>query len=126
MKSHNLTSKKLISSLSLLIGSTVGTIALLGQTAFAQQVNSMDNRDRPEYQTNEQNTMGGGFGGNSFNAFDLIHRANMNRGRSMGEFQQETNSGMRSAAEEFKRQQNERLQMENQQSGSSAPVGEQN
>jgi hypothetical protein len=44
----------------------------------------------------------------------------------MGEFQQDTNSGMRNAAEEFKRQQNERLQMQNQQTGSSAPVGEPN
>jgi hypothetical protein len=127
MKTHNLTQKKLFLSLSLFVGTTVGAIALLGQAAFAQQqVNSMDNRDRPNYQSNEQNSMGSGFGDGSFNAFELIHRANMNRGRSMGEFQQETNSGMRNAAEEFKRQQNERLQMENQQTGAPAPVIEQN
>jgi hypothetical protein len=122
MKNNNL-----ILSFSLLLGTTVGALALLGQAAFAQQqVNSMDNRDRPNYQTNEQNSMGGGFGGNSFNAFELMHRANMNRGRTMSEFQQETNSGMRNAAEEFKRQQSERLQMQNQQTGSPAPVSEQN
>ncbi|MCU0537097.1 MAG: hypothetical protein MUD14_24700 [Hydrococcus sp. Prado102] len=128
MKTHNLISKKLTRTLSLLVGTTVGASALLGQAAFAQQnVNSMDNRDRPNYQSNEQNSLGSGFGSsNSFNAFELIHRANMNRGRSMGEFQQDTNSGMRNAAEEFKRQQNERLQMQNQQTGSSAPVGEPN
>lgn len=122
MKNNNL-----ILSFSFLVGTTVSAIALLGQAAFAQQeVNSMDNRDRPNYQSNEQNSLGSGFGDNSFNAFELIHRANMNRSRSMGEFQQDTNSGMRNAADEFKRQQNERLQMQEQPSGSSAPVIEPN
>ncbi|AFY77686.1 MAG: hypothetical protein IGR93_02900 [Hydrococcus sp. C42_A2020_068] len=106
MKSYNSTLKTLAIALSLCLGATVA----FGQSTLAQSVNSMDNRDRDGYQSNEQNVLGGNIGSGSFDAFDLIHRANTNRGRSMGEFQQETDSGIRNAADEFKRQQNERLQ----------------
>jgi hypothetical protein len=110
MKIYHSTLKKLAVTLSLCLGATV----VFGQSTLAQSVNPqsvnpMDNRDRDGYQSNEQNALGGSFG-NSFDAFDLIHRANMNRGRSAGEFQQDTDSGIRNAADEFKRQQNERLQ----------------
>jgi hypothetical protein len=103
----------LISNHFVILGLCLGTTVALGQSALAQQspqaVNPIDNRERDTYQSNEQDPMSGAFGG-SFNAFDLIHRANMSRGRTMGEFQQESDSGIRNAAEDFKRQQNERLQ----------------
>jgi hypothetical protein len=104
-----------VKNLAIAISLSCGAIAFLGQAAFAQQsVNGMDNQERTEYQTNEQDSMNGGFG-NSFNAMDIIHRARMNRGRSMGDFEQESNTGIRNAADDFKRQQNERLQNQQQQ-----------
>lgn len=104
-----------VKNLAIAISLSCGAIAFLGQAAFAQQsVNGMDNQERSEYQNNEQDSMNGSFG-NSFNAMDIIHRARMNRGRSMGDFEQETNTGIRNAADDFKRQQNERLQNQQQQ-----------
>jgi hypothetical protein len=104
-----------IKNLAIALSLSCGAIAFLGQAAFAQQsVNGMDNRDEPGYQTNERDQMSGSFG-NSFNAMDIIHRARMNRGRTMGDFEQETNTGIRNAADDFKRQQNERIQNQQQQ-----------
>jgi uncharacterized membrane protein len=116
MKNYTLTPKKLALTLSLSLGTTIGAIALFGQSTLAQSVNSPD---PAPYQSNEENSLGGSLGGGSFNAFELIHRANMSRGRSMGEFQQDTESGIRNAAEEFKRQRGEQLQ--NQQPPNTLP-----
>lgn len=110
MKTNNFTPKKIALFLTFSLGILVGTISL-GETTLAQSVNPLDNRDRDGYQTNEQDNLGGSIGGDgSFNAFDLIHRANMNRGRNMGEFDQDTNNGIQNAAEEFKRQRDQQLQ----------------
>lgn len=110
MKTDNFAPKKIAFSLTVGLGTFLGAIALT-DVSFAQSVNPIDNRERDGYQTNEQNNLGGSLGGDSsFNAFDLIHRANMNRGRNMGEFDQDTNNGIQNAAEEFKRQRNQQMQ----------------
>jgi hypothetical protein len=100
-----------LSKLAIACGFCLSATVFAFQSAIAQSVNPINNRADETYQNNEQNVTGGNIGGSGgFNAFDLIHRANMSRGRTMGEFQQETESGITNAAEEFKRQQNERLQ----------------
>jgi hypothetical protein len=110
MKTDNFTSKKIALFVTVSLGTFLGAIAL-ANPSFAQSVNPIDNRDRDGYQTNEQDNLGGSLGGDSsFNAFDLIHRANMNRGRNLGEFDEDTNNGIQNAAEEFKRQRNQQMQ----------------
>jgi hypothetical protein len=92
MKIHRFNSKQFAIAFSFCLGA----IAFYGSSSLAQSTNSVnpiDNRDRDGYQSNEQDSMGNTFG-NSFNPFDLIHRANMSRGRTMGEFEQETDSGI--------------------------------
>jgi len=110
MKTDNFAPKNIAFSLSISLATLIGAIAL-ADASLAQSVNPIDNRERDGYQSNEENTLGGSIGGDSsFNAFDFIHRANMNRGRSMGEFDEDTNNGIQNAAEEFKRQRNQQMQ----------------
>ena len=81
--------------------------------AIAQQTNP---QDPAPYQENEYDSMGSSSFGNSFNPLDLIHRANLSTDRSTEEFSEESQQNLNNAADQFKRQQQERL---NQQSSPS-------
>lgn len=80
---------------------------------------------------NERNSMTGGFGGDDFSIFDLIHRSQLGTLRDINEFSQEQNQNLTTEAEKFRLEQRRRLgtppqlqpegQQENQ--GQTAPVG---
>lgn len=116
----NFISKGLTLSLCLSIGTAFGIISSLGQSTLAQSVNSSQGTN---YQNNEQNGLGGGTFGNSFNPLDLIHRSNLSRSRNMGEFDQDTQNNLTSEADKFKKLQQERLLRQEQlQTQPSAPA----
>lgn len=73
--------------------------------AIAQQTNPQSS----PYQENEYDAMGSSTFGNSFNPLDWVHRANLSNGPSSEEFSQESQQNLHNAADEFKRQQQERL-----------------
>jgi hypothetical protein len=60
------------------------------------------------YQSNEQDPLYG-TGGTNFNPLELIHRANLNNGRSIEEFNTESEANIQNSADEFKRLQQERI-----------------
>lgn len=103
--------KSLTLALYLSLGTTFGIISSLGQSSLAQSVNPSSDSN---YQNSEQNTLGGGTFGNSFNPLDIIHRANLSRSRDMGEFNQDTQNNLTSEADKFKRLQQERLLQQEQ------------
>jgi hypothetical protein len=70
------------------------------------QVNATTNNG---YQANEQDALTGGTFGNTFNPMDLIHNSNFRRGRNSSEFQEDTQTELQNAADQFKRQQQESL-----------------
>lgn len=61
------------------------------------------------FQSNEQDATYGG-GATGFNPIDLIHRANLNNGRSLEDFNDESANNIKNSASEFKRLQQQRLQ----------------
>ncbi len=77
--------------------------ALLPQPIQAQ-IND-DPQSRDAYPTNERDALTGG----SFNALDLIHRANLINRKSGADFQNETNRSLDDASAEFRRLQLERF-----------------
>jgi hypothetical protein len=82
-----------------------------GKSTLAQSVKPSTADD---YQNSEQSVNGMGPLGNSLNPVDIIHRANLSRGRNMGEFNEDTSSGLTSEADKFKRLQRERLLQQEQ------------
>ncbi|WP_164674569.1 hypothetical protein [Spirulina subsalsa] len=66
------------------------------------------NPSREGFQKNEVNSLFGNTDG--LNPFDLIHRATMGNGRSLGDFRRDTNRQLNRASEEFRRLQLERMQ----------------
>lgn len=82
-----------------------GMITCLGQLSLAQTYNPDENT-----QPNEESINGTSTFGNSFKPLDIIHRANLGRGRDMSEFNQDSQDNLNDAATEFKRLQQERLQ----------------
>ena len=94
----------------------VGIISFLPQPAWTQSVNS-PNPNNPSYQPNEYGSGSMGANGAGFDPFQLIHRANLSNSRNMEEFNQDSQTNIQNAAENFKRQQQEMLL--NQQSESS-------
>jgi hypothetical protein len=114
MKSHftylNLSVHMLAIAASLGLGAVLG-VSSFEQSALAQTIESQQPR---EYQSNEEDTFGrNALGG--FNAMELMHRANLSRSRDSAEFQEDTNTNLDKAAQEFKRLQLQRLQNSQQQ-----------
>lgn len=102
----------------LILGATLlGTTAFIG-SAIAQQA---PNSNQSGYQTNERSATGSSTLGD-FNPLNLIHNANLQRSRGSAEFREDSNTEINRAAEEFKRQQRERLQ--NPQTPNSTPATE--
>ena len=107
MNIHHSRSAKRAVIASLSLGAMISAFV---KPAIAQQTNP---QDPSPYQENEYDSMGGSTFGNSFNPLDLIHRANLSTGRNTEEFSEESQQNLNNAADQFKRQQQERL---NQQS----------
>ncbi|AFZ35396.1 hypothetical protein Sta7437_1838 [Stanieria cyanosphaera PCC 7437] len=89
-------------------------ISLTLVTAIAQSSLAQSNNPANEgYQSNEESPfLGSGNGG--FNPLELIHRANLSNGRSLNEFNQDSENNIKNSASEFKRLQQERLLQQQQ------------
>jgi hypothetical protein len=88
-----------------IFGAILFGTALFASSAIAQ----ISGANQSGYQTNERSTTGDSTLGN-FNPLNLIHNANLQRSRGPGQFQEDSRIELDRAAEEFKRQQRERLQ----------------
>lgn len=85
------------------VGMAALIITLTGN-AFAQS--SQDTELGGSYQSNEQDAT---FGGNPLDVMDLFHNSQLGNKRNPLEFNQDTNNNLDNAAEQFRRQQLERL-----------------
>lgn len=88
--------------------SLVTLIASYSNLVFAQVTNSQN--PTAQYQKNEVGSNENSSFGNGFNPLDFIHNANLRRSRDAGQFQEDTNSGLNQAANEFKRLQQQMMQ----------------
>ncbi len=96
---------------------SLGFITLLPNSIKAQAVNLKE----PEpFQSNEKSTLYG----DGFNPMDLIHNANLLNNRSSSDFAEDTNSNINKAADDFKKQQLERMQQMQQQSKPDSEINE--
>ncbi|BAU67119.1 hypothetical protein STA3757_45290 [Stanieria sp. NIES-3757] len=93
------------------LGIALTLVTAIGQSTLAQS----NNPANEGYQSNEENPFSGS-GNGGFNPLELIHRANLSNGRSVDEFNQDSENNIKNSASEFKRLQQERLLQ--QQSGS--------
>lgn len=98
------------------VAATVGLLTSLSGSASAQLDPS---KTDGQYQSNEQSATSSSAFGNSFNPLDLIHNANLRRSRGSDEFQEDTNTNLNQAADQFKKLQQQRLQ--NEQSNPTTP-----
>lgn len=99
---------KIVSSLLL----TWGLLNLANFSVQAQNAN-LNNSEDP-FQSNEQDPL---YGGSGFNPMDLIHNANFFNGRNSAEFAEDSNNHLDNAADNFKKQQLQRLMEMRQQEG---------
>lgn len=86
-----------------------GLISFFSTPIFAQAINE---KEPNPFQSNEQNPLYG----DGINPMDLIHNANLLNNRSAYDFQEDTNNNINKAADDFKKQQLERMQQLQQQS----------
>ena len=93
----------------MVVALSLGAIGSSFERAIAQPVNPQDST----YQENEYDAMGSSSFGNSFNPLDLIHRSTLSNGPSSEEFTQDSQQNLNNAADEFKRQQQERINQSN-------------
>ncbi|ACB52102.1 unknown [Crocosphaera subtropica ATCC 51142] len=84
-----------------LLGVTLG----LAPVTVAQ---SIDQVDKKPYQSNEKNPNGDM--GDFMNPLNLMHRANLERSRSGGEFAEDTRNNLSEAAKSFKEAQRQMLE----------------
>jgi hypothetical protein len=90
---------------SLSLGIALALTSSLGFVSFAQSASDLDEG----FQSNEANSTYGTDLGSSFNPMQLIHRMNLNNGVNQQEFSTESKQNINSAADDFKRQQQERM-----------------
>ncbi len=96
---------------------SLGLIALLPNSIKAQAINQKE----PEpFQSNEKNSIYG----DGINPMDLIHNANLLNNRSASDFAEDSNSNIDKAADEFKKQQLERMQQMQQQSNPDGKIND--
>lgn len=96
--------RSLLKPLALSLG-ICGLLMGLEKSAFAQLQNS---QEPPIYQNSEQDPSKGSFSG--FDPASLIHNANLSRSRNGADFATDTQENLNKAANDFKRQQQLRLQ----------------
>ncbi|MCW6035259.1 hypothetical protein K4A83_03090 [Spirulina subsalsa FACHB-351] len=83
-------------------------LSFLGGATSPLLAQTNHNPSREGFQNNEVNSLFGNTEG--LNPFDLIHRATMGNGRSLGDFRRDSNRQLNRASEEFRRLQLERMQ----------------
>jgi hypothetical protein len=98
-------------TITLSLGFTLALVSGFGQSSLAEYKTP----ENDGYQSNEQDSFYGS-GGTGFNPLELIHRANLNNGRSLEEFNSDSQLHLENSASEFKRLQQERLLQQQQQS----------
>lgn len=86
------------------LGITLTLMSTIGQFSLAQTKDSANDG----YQSNEENPFSGS-GNGGFNPLELMHRANLSNGRSIDEFNQDSENNIKNSASEFKRLQQERM-----------------
>ena len=96
--------RSLVKPLALSLG-ICGLLVGLEKSAFAQLQNL---QEPPTYQNSEQDPNKGAFSG--FDPASLIHNANLSRSRNGTDFAEYTQENLNKAANDFKRQQQLRLQ----------------
>jgi hypothetical protein len=96
--------RSLVKPLALSLG-ICGLLMGIEKSAFAQLQNS---QEPPTYQNSEQDPSKGAFSG--FDPASLIHNANLSRSRNGVDFAEDTQENLNKAANDFKRQQQLRLQ----------------
>ena len=96
--------RSLVKPLALSLG-ICGLLVGLEKSAFAQLQNL---QEPPTYQNSEQDPNKGAFSG--FDPASLIHNANLSRSRNGTDFAEDTQENLNKAANDFKRQQQLRLQ----------------
>jgi hypothetical protein len=106
-------------TLSLSLGTILGVFASWGNVVNAQVSN---NQNSEGYQRNEYDPL---YGNGTFNPSDLIHRAIQNPGRTSSEFGSDSDKNITDAAAEFKRQReqllNQQLNQSEQPANNSTP-----
>jgi hypothetical protein len=102
MMFNKLIAQKLVVALTLM-----GTTIALAPMTVAQSIDSVD---KENYQSNEATP--NGELGDFMNPLNLMHRANLERSRSGGEFAEDTRSSLNEAAQSFKEIQRQRLEAE--------------
>lgn len=105
-----LQSLSILTGISLIAGLGIAPI-FLGEASFAQQAPIRHNSTTEGFQGNESDPLFGE-GGETFNPLDLIHNANFSNGRTMGQFQQDTQRQLNRASEDFRRQQLEAIRQQ--------------
>lgn len=96
--------RSLLKPLALSLG-ICGLLMGIEKSAFAQLQNP---QEPPIYQNSEQDPSKGSFSG--FDPASLIHNANLSRSRNGADFATDTQENLNKAANDFKRQQQLRLQ----------------
>lgn len=107
MKKH-----KLLTSLILSTVAGISASLLLPQPSWAQvtttDVNPLEDLNSEQSSDPFSRT------GSSFGVFDLIHRANLGSGPNPDEYSSQQNESLNTAAAEFRKKQQERLQVQQQ------------
>ncbi|HEY9676301.1 MAG TPA: hypothetical protein V6D11_32965 [Waterburya sp.] len=91
------------------------TAAVFPQVASAQLTPGSAQPLPDQSRQNERDSFGGNLGNGDLSIFNLIHRAQLGGLRDMGEFSQEQNQNLNSAAEEYKRRQLQLIRQPQQQ-----------
>ena len=105
-------------AITLSIGTTLGFVYCLGESALAQTINAGEGPQN--YQLNERDPL---TGSNGFDPFKLIHNAQLNN-INIEEFNRNSAENIEDAASAFKRQQLELLRNRKQESTVSEPSSE--
>ncbi len=87
-------------------------LSLIGMLIGTAQASPANPNKDDGYQTNEQNSTTGSTFGSSFNPFDIIHNATFRRSRDAAEFSEDTQQNLNTAAQEFKRLQQEKFKQQ--------------
>ena len=107
---------KRLAKISLTLGLGASLVLITGNSfTFAQTAADLEGVGT--YPANERDSFSGG---TDLNPFDLIHNARLGNGRSLEEFNQESQQNLDDAAAEFKRQQQELLLNPQSQSNSNS------
>ncbi len=90
-------------TISLTIGTTLGVLSALFSPILAQT-----SQDLGTFPTNERDPNSSSLGAD-FNPMDLMHKLQMNNGRDLSDFVNDSNRNIDDASDDFKKQQQQRI-----------------